>query len=444
MIGVPWFGVQRFHREPTPTSVSALNIPSSAKTTVMRATAWIAAGMALMDLYLRLHASNGPLLPPEPYPANAPPLDQLAQGAPFHIFSTITADYYAFRLHWMAIPAALLLVIALHALLRGRLAGQARQSALQGLAARLACGLLPAILLVGLLELWIVEAFPISSKFVADPTRVWRGPSNMAAIRPGLAPYTDADGFRPTPSSRGDGPLVLIVGDSTTFGTGVDVTEETYCWQLAQLLARERPAHPPHVLNRGVPGYSTWQGLTLLRELMAKTRPTVVVAAFMANDWTWSEQPDAELSLSGPAGHLRALLRQSKLYLLLERLVLGSKQGPGVIRLSALNRTRVSVADYTANLDEMRRLCVDDQAKLVLMCLPLAPTLEARSQPYRDAMALVATRPGCRFLDLYTAWKARHWNDRFFLPADPIHPTAQGHAAIARALANLLLPLIRR
>jgi lysophospholipase L1-like esterase len=78
---------------------------------------------------------------------------------------------------------------------------------------------------------------------------------------------------------------VLVVGDSMTYGLGVE-DGETYPAVLDHL------APDLEVVNLGVQGYSGAQELLLLRELAPRLAPNLVVIAFFWNDLTESFAPD--------------------------------------------------------------------------------------------------------------------------------------------------------
>lgn len=106
---------------------------------------------------------------------------------------------------------------------------------------------------------------------------------------PGL-PYrvtTDDQGFRGRQSvraARRPGSLrVLCVGDSFTYGVGVD-DAQTFPAQLQTLLAKRLPESDVEVVNAGVPFYDLFDELGYYREKGARLAPDVVVLQFYIND----------------------------------------------------------------------------------------------------------------------------------------------------------------
>jgi lysophospholipase L1-like esterase len=96
---------------------------------------------------------------------------------------------------------------------------------------------------------------------------------------------TNDRGFRTPHFSESKRPGVIRVvclGDSSTFGMNVE-DADSYPRQLARLLEAARPGRF-EVLNLGVPGYSSRQGLELLRREVLALEPDVVTFAFGTND----------------------------------------------------------------------------------------------------------------------------------------------------------------
>ncbi len=75
---------------------------------------------------------------------------------------------------------------------------------------------------------------------------------------------------------------VLVLGDSQTFGVGVEA-EEAYP-RVAESRLRARLRRPVEVINAGVPGTGTAHQLDYLEREGWKYRPDVVVAGFFYND----------------------------------------------------------------------------------------------------------------------------------------------------------------
>lgn len=113
------------------------------------------------------------------------------------------------------------------------------------------------------------------------PVRGWVNMPNASYHSPNMSVDFNAIGLRerdlPIRKPQGERRF-LFVGDSTTFGYGLNV-EETFERRLDSLL-------PPNVcaINAGVSGYTTWQETDYLRSEGLSLSPDLVVLGFCVND----------------------------------------------------------------------------------------------------------------------------------------------------------------
>jgi hypothetical protein len=95
---------------------------------------------------------------------------------------------------------------------------------------------------------------------------------------------SNADGFRTKPFARKDAATlrVVTIGDSSTFGWGVD---PEYTWQsgLEKRLGASL-GRPAEVLNLGISGHSSRHGIGILRHYALDLKPDVLVISYGAND----------------------------------------------------------------------------------------------------------------------------------------------------------------
>lgn len=83
------------------------------------------------------------------------------------------------------------------------------------------------------------------------------------------------------PLDKGKSYRIIILGDSNTFGWGVEL-ENTYP-KILETLLRERRINA-QVINAGIYGYNTQQEALFLRKEILKLSPDLVIVAFLAND----------------------------------------------------------------------------------------------------------------------------------------------------------------
>lgn len=377
----------------------------------------------------------------EAYPYRAPPVQSLSRGAPFTPFPARTCNYFLFRVHWLLLPFVGLALWTLQRFLARR-----------GQAFSMAAGPLCALLFLILLNFLVIERFDRSKHYAWDPVTVWRmRPDHHSDGDDGL-PWTDHEGRRPTPPGSPNGAAILMLGDSSTFGVGLKNTTSTHPWLVARELAAIMPGAAPRVFNCATPGFTSWQGLNRLRLELPRIHPRIVTAAFMANDWSWATQTDLFFEQNLMAGGPLVWLRRSNLYLLLDTLLWGDPDDhTGMNKPTSTTTIRVSPAEFESNIIQMQQLSTQSGATFVLICLPLAQSLDHVSAPYREVEARLARRIGFPFIDIYDDWKQRGWNiphdndpeTTLFWSHDPIHPTAPGQAEIARAIVPQLYKLLR-
>jgi lysophospholipase L1-like esterase len=100
-------------------------------------------------------------------------------------------------------------------------------------------------------------------------------------VYPGVTVRTNSLGLRDDPPDSWRTKRILIVGDSNTFGFGVN-SEQTFVKRLEGVLRISEPEIS--VINGGVPGYNVWQVCERTRRLVPLVRPDKVIYAAYLND----------------------------------------------------------------------------------------------------------------------------------------------------------------
>lgn len=95
--------------------------------------------------------------------------------------------------------------------------------------------------------------------------------------------HTNAIGLRGDEVRDDSSVRILAIGDSCTWGWRVS-DDESYPARLQQLLDYRWGGGRYQVLNAGVPGTTSYQGLQLLRARGLQLRPALVIAAYGFND----------------------------------------------------------------------------------------------------------------------------------------------------------------
>jgi lysophospholipase L1-like esterase len=143
---------------------------------------------------------------------------------------------------------------------------------------------------------------------------------------------TNSQGFRdiefpPVQSSRAF--RIVCLGDSWTFGWNVG-QEFTYPAQLKNLLKQTFPDTSFEVFNLGVGGYSSYQGLQLLKRKALALQPDLVVIGFAMNDSSALGYNDKDLASQSPGwgDRISGSLSGFELYKLMRYLALRLRENP--------------------------------------------------------------------------------------------------------------------
>jgi lysophospholipase L1-like esterase len=217
----------------------------------------------------------------------------------------------------------------------------------------------------------------------------------------------NAEGYRSREFSPVKPPSTIriaCVGDSWTFGMNVD-QDRSYPSRLEAWLQQTRPDTKFEVLNFGVLGYSSFQGLQLLKTRVLDLHPDLVAIGFGMNDSEVAGYRDKDMIGGAPprwTTRLRDVAKDFEFYKLLNYLVLTLKfhpksvgdymreqaatKGSGRVDYDTIEPwTRVSPQDYERNIREMVGLARAQGARVVL----LDNELWADS-PYRPILKVIA------------------------------------------------------
>ncbi|MEZ5965905.1 MAG: GDSL-type esterase/lipase family protein [Planctomycetota bacterium] len=268
---------------------------------------------------------------------------------------------------------------------------------------------------------------------------------------------TDHEGLRLRSDGAragGDGPQIVLLGDSFTFGYGVD------CEQSFAGLLEQRLSPRARVVNAGQPGYGPKQELMMMQHLLSVgVEPAhVVLVIYAGNDVLDAilptDRPVRDGSIDEPPGWRERLQQHSHLYRVAARAYhRWFKRTPHFIhdwrelmRPATWQESdlRVGMDNMRAALAELRDLCRSKHASLHAVVLPPAAAVDACGHrpnandptlqyelPVRMMMSLLADLEVPAH-DLTPAL-APLGSSGAFLPFDG-HLSPAGHAAVAEAM----------
>jgi lysophospholipase L1-like esterase len=271
-------------------------------------------------------------------------------------------------------------------------------------------------------------------------TPVWRDSDRIALLRrfrpwlpkefrsnPVWRIALNEEGFRSAPFSGAKKPGVLrvaCIGDSWTFGMNVD-QNQMYPARLEALLKANPPAgtRDVEVMNFGILGYTSFQGLQLLKTRVLDLHPDIVVIGFGMNDSDVAGYRDKDVLAPGPVSwrdRIKTVTGHSELLALLKYIALALRFHPqsfgeflkadaktdqgksnSNVNYDELEPwTRVSPHDYDRNLREMIQRARAQGARAVLLDnelwegSPYRPVLRTISRdehvPLIDSLQIIA------------------------------------------------------
>lgn len=289
--------------------------------------------------------------------------------------------------------------------------------------------------------------------FIDDPSNVfWQGT------------VSNSLGFRCPEFSlkRASGTLrIACFGDSSTFGIGSKM-EHTWPSQLRTMVEgdyRFSSWNDVEVINAGVPGYSSYQGLQHMRQEIDRLQPDLVMASYANNDfWHWDQATDEEHAdklLNSGLG--KKLLYQSRLARGMAMVMqnasasksntAGSTASPNQHWAAAATMNYISPVDewirrvpldsFRKNVNAMADLCQQRDVPLVLVRWPDQPQAEGKWSPrieYHDVLQDIAAKRGLSIADVASIFQAnRSWSTGTYIENDIVHVNKDGNrlAAIA-------------
>jgi lysophospholipase L1-like esterase len=259
----------------------------------------------------------------------------------------------------------------------------------------------------------------------------------------------DGEGFRaggnPVRQAAKVGDAVIFVGDSVTFGVGVQDGRT-----FVDLFAA---AHPDvQTINAAAIGYSLEDYVAVVRRLLDRPGPTPrhVFLGFCLNDVSASSKTEilaaiagSQASVSaaeGPLATVNAFLRErSKLYLVLKSLLIDSSHRYYSADASRYD-DREAMKRALEALEEIRRMLAAREVGFTVLIFPYeyqfrAPDPTTAWQPQQVVKSLLE-RAAIDYIDLAPEFAARAERSErrlanYYLYNDPMHLSPLGHAVVA-------------
>jgi lysophospholipase L1-like esterase len=279
--------------------------------------------------------------------------------------------------------------------------------------------------------------------FYGIDTHGWRGPE--------FAPTFAEDELR-----------IVAIGDSTTFGKGV---EEIECWprQLERVLQEKLgPSRKVMVANLGVNGYASRDYLEVLRTQALELKPHAVIVGFCLNDFpnvlakvdkaVYQNQQNLRSKLSWD---MRAQLGKLALFRWARATYYEVNRDRDLQQVEAIARSVAqaqgenidALGGERERLTEIVRLCQEANAGLVTFLFPYESQvyLETPVEGPSQALGELSRSLGVKYLDISAEFRATAQATepptKLFIRGDRYHPNGRGYAIVARRVSEVLVDL---
>jgi len=295
----------------------------------------------------------------------------------------------------------------------------------------------------------------------ADPDLFWSLRPNLARSYRGHLLRTNGLGLRgPEPGPKLPGERrILLLGESTTFGFGVD-EEDTYAARLRTLL----DAQPGRfsVVNAGVPAYTLFQSTIYLKQRGLALAPDVVAIYHLANDFlptTYRDSAHSQLGTSRSDAELYAFYRSLWIDRLVRYSAIFRAGSQAWARWRTAQAQREIAGDPTHPREQILwtpahfphaypvRVRPEERRELLAMLLALSREHDFelviihpvyRDVPGHDELLVDFSREhGLALVDGPAVFDASGI-PRELLFSDALHPVPRGHRLLARALYDSL------
>jgi lysophospholipase L1-like esterase len=268
---------------------------------------------------------------------------------------------------------------------------------------------------------------------IYDPELIWRPLSGP------FSPF-NPQGFRGAPIDVAKPPgslRIFALGDSNTFGWDVD---EGVNWpaQLQQLFS----ASTTHaeVVNAGVWGYTSYQGMRRFRELV-EFRPDIVLVSFGANDAHQVTVADADYVRRHD--RIDYLTRATRRLRLAQLLVQTWDTAVAAGTTSGALRPRVSLDAFESHIREIIHMGREHGIRVVLLTRPFIGSSDdhaswkAHAPAYNAATLEIGRAEQVAVIDVHGAFR-----DRPELFDDESHFGVDGHRLAAQLIHGELMKLL--
>ncbi|MEE9601702.1 MAG: SGNH/GDSL hydrolase family protein [Thermoguttaceae bacterium] len=267
--------------------------------------------------------------------------------------------------------------------------------------------------------------------FIYDRDLFWRP-------KPGLAPF-NSQGYRGRVLVKEKGPeefRIFTIGDSNTLGWAGKEDDANWPRSLELLFADSEK--DVVVVNAGVWGYSSFQGVRRLKEILP-FEPDMVLISFGSNDAFMVDSSDAEFAdrvVTFPLFNTRC----GQLLLAARERLFSLRDPPGKEDLVF----RVNLEEYVENISEMARIAKENGITCIFLTRPFIGSSHTELW-WKDFAPdyVTATLDTAKKLDLPAIDVYEEFKDKEDLFDNESHFTKEGHQKAAEFIYEKINPLVQ-
>ncbi len=329
-----------------------------------------------------------------------------------------------------------------------------KKSALINFAIIIICILFFFISLEAVLQIYVY--YNPYQVFIPDPQAHWK--INPAIQRKFAAPAGDSTDTFSRDSARNDGLVdfeysrfkedgtyrILCYGDSQTMGAPwVGGMQNSYPKMLQSKLRKAFPGKKIQVINMGVSGYSSYQGLLFFRNIGLLYNPDCVIIGLGFHDAGASYAPDKDITSDKPwVKTMRGLLYKSQIYLMIRKKIL-ERRAHSEKNENRPIFNRVTKEDYRNNLRTFMDLGKENRINMIFLTVPQVGSEGTMHSDYVEVMRKAAKDFNIPLIDAVEAMKKIPQKDQAdYFVEDEVHFNIKGNDFISDRIFEVIKPIL--
>ena len=247
---------------------------------------------------------------------------------------------------------------------------------------------------------------------------------------------------------------IMVVGDSITFGAGVEL-EDTYVKETERLLLHSN-LRPSQLINAGVSGYHFEHYNLFIKDNVNKFHPDHIIVGFCINDirprdvvrQRYIVRATHRLPLDSMIKHnVKRIIKKSPSFQLFSHLIFSTKykrQNYNAMWITQVNMSWQNEILLRKLEDMFKEVSHFTKEKGIRFSIIIFPEMNQLIDPKkysasRDSLLRFLNDLDIDHLDLYDTFGKKEDFSKYYLKGDSVHFTVEGHRIIAEELKKFLV-----